>query len=124
MKKTIQFSALIISLLLVSYTSQAGVNSLPEAPAAIDKSTVNIKGGTLPLVIFVNDEYGNPIVGAECEAPCTGLPTQYTNANGEAIFKIPGSCGCHNSPAQVITSTCLQKLSVDCGGNYNITCGD
>ena len=124
MKKTMQFLFSIIAILLVSYQSYAGVNSLPVATPSVEKVTMQIKGGSLPIVIIVTDENDKPVVGAEVTAPCTGLPPQLTDATGTATFKITGACNCSKGEAEITSNTCNMEVPITCGTNYATCTGN
>lgn len=73
------------------------------------------KADPLPILVIVYDQKSNPIQGAMVDAPCTGLPAQYTDANGVAVFNIDGQCNCDQGTAQVTTKTCNMQVPIDCG---------
>ncbi len=124
MKKATQFLFVITALLLISSYANAGINNVSISTTSKELKALNTKGGSLPILITVNDEYGKPIAGAYVNAPCTGLAPQYTDATGTATFKITTSCRCEGAQAEVKTNGCDQFITLTCGSGNNAICED
>ena len=120
MKKTMQF-LFAMSILIEGQSAFAGTPTTSDK-MEVKTSLVSSTRGQQFLLITVMDDIGKPLPNATVNAPCTGLKPMLTNASGIAQFALPGNCGCNNQHADISTSTCNVRITLNCSSENPAVC--
>jgi hypothetical protein len=79
-------------------------------------------GSEWGVTIVVTDIHAVPIQGALVSAPCTSLPSAYTDAHGQVSFVGTGACPCTKASVHVTTTGCDKYATIATCGTTTVTC--
>lgn len=115
MKKSFFF--LFGAAILFSASAKSQSLSSPSGGAVENSFMSPMLGTDFTVSIVVSDSKANPVAGAKVTLPCSGLPYEFTDAKGTAIFSGSGSCPCTDAPVNVSTTKSNVNQYVYCGTN-------